>query len=89
MVVNDSEHCRLLGRLVRDRVDHIVERWLERVAEELGTDGIGVSELRSAIPDFLQGLAQILVEGRNPREESGGLWADVAREGRTWRASTP
>lgn len=70
----------MLGTLVREQRDGIVERWLERVADDLGAHHMATTELRDAIPDFLDGLAWILVEGKSPQEASGGMWERVAEE---------
>ena len=77
-----SEHLR--GRLaaaIKRRREDILQRWLERVTRDGRASGVSLTDLRNALPDYLDKLQIALIQGGVTLEESGGaVWADIARE---------
>lgn len=62
--------------------DEIIEEWLKAVRRDQRVSGVPLTDLRNALPDYLDGLCAGLRSGAGGTvEESGGAaWRSVARE---------
>lgn len=68
-----------LADLIDTCKDEIAARWVDRVGAEL-EPGVGVTQLRDAMPDYLARLA-LALRSTDPLSRSGSaVWQDVARE---------
>jgi signal transduction histidine kinase len=75
-----AEDTRTLGQLIEDRAVEIEERWFQRACADLvGREGVSLTCLRDAMPDYLALLAKSL-RGNSEPKRRGSSWADVARE---------
>ncbi|HET6281161.1 MAG TPA: sensor histidine kinase, partial [Polyangia bacterium] len=76
------ESRRSLGEIIAGRRGDIEQGWLDRVRSEVGDRGLEASELRDAVPDYLDRLAESLrqSDNGNGNQEGEAVWADVAVE---------
>jgi signal transduction histidine kinase len=80
----DLEHTRRseLAATIELRLHDIEHRWLERVRQELLTDGdsIATTDLKDAMGEYLCALAKAIRGDATIEAGGGAAWADVARE---------
>ncbi len=78
----DQRAARRLAALIDHERDEIERRWLARVREDVaGAPGIELTHLRDGMPEYLAGLAALLVAPRATFErDAREVWAKVARE---------
>jgi signal transduction histidine kinase len=78
-MANDT--ARWLGRAIQERRSEIVQRWLERVQQDvLRTPGVSITQLRDGMPDYLTGLSELLASGGDAAGGRRAAWERVARE---------
>lgn len=77
---------RELSDILRKRRDDIVARWMDRLTEETHARGIDPTELRDSIPEYLDRLADALLDERTAEEQGSSAWTDLAREHALTRA---
>jgi signal transduction histidine kinase len=76
------EHVRArLAAAIKRRRGDIMQRWLERVTRDCQVSGVSLTDLRNALPDYLDKLQAELIRDQVTLEESGSsAWTDIARE---------
>jgi signal transduction histidine kinase len=77
-----NETAGWLGRAIQEGHLEIERRWLERVQRDVvRKPGLGLTQLRDGIPDYLQALARLLTSAQRPSEHAAArAWQEVARE---------
>jgi signal transduction histidine kinase len=80
----DKRTSKLKARLaaaIRNGRAAILERWLERVTADGRVSGVSPTDLRNAMPDYLDKLHDELLRNGITLEESGSsVWVGIARE---------
>jgi signal transduction histidine kinase len=70
-----------LAAAIKNARAEIVQRWLERVTADGRASGVSPTELRNALPDYLDKLHEQMLRGGCTLEQSGSsVWIDLARE---------
>jgi signal transduction histidine kinase len=70
-----------LAAALAQRRDDIVGRWIAQVTTDLDVSGVSLTDLRDALPDYLDRLKQHLQTEALTLDASGAaVWKDVARE---------
>ncbi len=82
-ITSEAARRVALADLIQHRRQDIESRWLAAVLEHLGPRALDITELRNAMPDYLQALARELrVDPALSTDEMKGnaAWAPVAQE---------
>jgi signal transduction histidine kinase len=81
MTAEDAQLRARLAAAIRRRRGDIVQRWLELVSRDCEISGVSLTDLKNALPDYLDKLQSELSQSGVTLEESGSsVWNDIARE---------
>src|SRR4051812_21932230 len=71
---------RLLGGVIRRRLEDITARWMERLRIEHDLHEVAPTDLKNSMPEYLARLADALDADDGGDEHAGSAaWLDVAR----------